>query len=263
MINTYNTTLPPPIPPRQGTRGNSTLSTQPLMWFLLGLILVHMAASVVMFMHLLRKNEQFQDLINVRDEYIVLKKLQQCEEQSQDKESVLNCGKLVSKFQNVIKLLSRDKEEQSAMIKGNTPYSRPTPVAHLRIKGPTKAVSGSKINQWAETQSLLRDVSYDSHSGQISVRHTGLYYIYSQITFSKTQEKAPISQNIKTEISGKETTLLTAYSTVHSSDPPKYTVYQGGVFELQKGQKLYVTVTNLSLVSFNENSTAFGLYMLS
>ncbi|XP_006633058.1 CD40 ligand [Lepisosteus oculatus] len=260
MINTYNTTLPPPLPPRQMARVSSGSPTRPVIWFLSAVILVHMVVSVIMFMYLFRKVEEFQTLVSNHDDLILLRRLHQCEAQTQDKSSLLDCAKVVSKFQSLLSKASTMQESLQAGLKGDRPT---TAVAHLRVKKNPGSPTGNKITQWSEDHSLLKNVDFDSFRSMIRITTPGIYYIYSQVTFSKTQDKAPVVQNVMKEWKGQESTLLTASSSLSNSrDPSLYTIYQGGVFELKKDEYLYVKVTNLSLVNFNENSTMFGLFMV-
>lgn len=59
----------------------------------------------------------------------------------------------------------------------------------------------------------------------------------------------------------EEKILLRAFASLKSENS-KFTSFQGGVFRLEKDEEVFVTVTDLGLITFEEASTTFGLFML-
>lgn len=119
----------------------------------------------------------------------------------------------------------------------------------------------SKNLIWDLEHSMLQEVQLSSKRDKLIIQKPGIYFIYSQVTFSK-QPKSALKQAIWiTEPNKQEDKeLLRAFCSLTDSSTAMCTASLGGVFQLQKDQKLYVTVTNISLV--NRDSCSFGLFKL-
>ncbi|XP_043550361.1 tumor necrosis factor ligand superfamily member 11 isoform X1 [Chiloscyllium plagiosum] len=155
-----------------------------------------------------------------------------------------------------------------------------TPYAHLTMKKPIKAPSdletrlpglkGKLITSWEERVGVahLRELRYSN--GALEIKHQGLYYIYSQILFRyhadypMSTREYQLVQYIYRKMANypKPTLLLRGASTWCSGNHNLYSVYQGGVFDLRSGDKLFVTVSNLTLVDADEASSYLGAFKL-
>lgn len=113
---------------------------------------------------------------------------------------------------------------------------------------------------WDLGHSMLQEVQLSSQRDMLIIQKSGIYFIYSQVTFSK-QPKSTLKQAIKiTEPDKKDDKeLLKAFCSLNNSSTAMCTA-SVGVFQIQKDQQLYVTVTNKSLV--NRDSCSFGLFKL-
>lgn len=116
---------------------------------------------------------------------------------------------------------------------------------------------------WSTSQATLEKITL-SISGVLTIQYPGYYLIQSQVAFSKAHEKAALYQAIWTQkAKGKMAEkLLESYCSLPrvSAIPDLCTASQTGVFRLEKGQTLFVNVTDKSLV--NRLSTTFGLFRL-
>lgn len=114
---------------------------------------------------------------------------------------------------------------------------------------------------WDLDHSLLQEVQLSSKKDMLTIQKPGNYFIYSQVTFSK-QSKSALKQAIKINDPQKkeDKELLKAFCNLSNSTSNLCTASLAGVFKLQKDQKLYVTVTNKSLV--NKDGSSFGLFKL-
>ncbi|XP_072118446.1 tumor necrosis factor ligand superfamily member 10 [Mobula birostris] len=167
--------------------------------------------------------------------------------------------------------------ELSSRKKGS---QRMVPYAHLTIKKPTKTSSGvatsfpglkgKLITSWEEKVGVahLREMGY-SH-GSLRINHHGLYYIYAQVLF-RYHADHPLStreyqliQYVYRKIAKypKPTLILRGASTWCSGNHNLYSVYQGGVFNLQTDDEIFVTVSNVSLVDIDEASSYLGAFKL-
>lgn len=114
---------------------------------------------------------------------------------------------------------------------------------------------------WDRDDSLLQDVGLNSKRDMLIIHYPGIYFIYSQVTFSK-HSKSALMQAVRSPEPTKEKDkeLLKSFCSLNPSKPNLCTASLVGVFRLQKDQQLYVTVTNTSLV--NRDSCSFGLFKL-
>lgn len=131
----------------------------------------------------------------------------------------------------------------------------------LLVLTPTDTSSESNNLLWDLEHSMLQEVQLSRKKDMLIIQKPGIYFIYSQVTFSK-QSKNALKQAIKiTEPKEpKDKELLKAFCSLNNSTSNLCTASLAGVFQLQKDQQLYVTVTNKSLL--NRDSCSFGLFKL-
>ncbi len=98
---------------------------------------------------------------------------------------------------------------------------------------------------------------------KLTIQYPGIYFIYSQVTFSRNSPLSSLKQSIRSTVpkkhQGKE--LLKSFCSLKPNTQNLCTASVVGVFHLEKDQQLYVTVTNTSLV--NRDSCNFGLFKLA
>lgn len=128
------------------------------------------------------------------------------------------------------------------------------------------SISPAGYLQWDTNHSVRRNINY-FYGSWLTVLQSGDYYVYSRVTFSKGDAVNPLTSRImlrksKTE---KEKIVMQAYCSL-GSHPGKSsglcTATQGEVIRLEKGNQLGVWTENLSLVSYTEGATTFGMYQL-
>ncbi|KAM5238716.1 tumor necrosis factor ligand superfamily member 6 isoform 2-T2 [Ctenodactylus gundi] len=136
-------------------------------------------------------------------------------------------------------------------------------VAHLT----GKPNSRSMPLEWEDTYgiALISGVKYQK--GSLVINDTGLYFVYSKVYFrGQSCNNQPLSHKVYLRNSEYHQDLvlmegkMMSYCTTgqmwaHSS-------YLGAVFDLSRADHLYVNVSELSLVNFEESKTFFGLYKL-
>ncbi|XP_012620572.2 tumor necrosis factor ligand superfamily member 6 [Microcebus murinus] len=139
----------------------------------------------------------------------------------------------------------------------------PRKVAHLT----GKPNSRSMPLEWEDTYgiSLISGVKYKK--GALVINDTGLYFVYSKVYFrGQSCNNQPLSHKVYMRntrypqdlvmMEGKMMNYCTAGRMWARSS------YLGAVFNLTSADHLYVNVSELSLVNFEESRTFFGLYKL-
>ncbi|KAI8515241.1 tumor necrosis factor (ligand) super, member [Branchiostoma belcheri] len=181
----------------------------------------------------------------------------------------------------------REQEEGTMWL----PTDRETPFRNVsrRTHKPTAHLTGSlqdnslandrkgglsKIKSWETRQGLATLANGMRHKrGHLIIPTDGLYFIYSQLyyrflnppkqTESKTYQL--IHYTYKQNSYPKPLQIMkSARNTCWSKNVEfgLYTSYQGGVFRLQKGDRIWVAVSNMSMVCLEETSSYFGAFMI-
>ncbi|XP_035696247.1 tumor necrosis factor ligand superfamily member 10-like [Branchiostoma floridae] len=163
---------------------------------------------------------------------------------------------------------------------GWSPGSR-KPMAHLTgnpRQNLRKHHGEVKLRSWESEQglaTLANGMKY--RGGNLIIPVDGLYYIYSQLSYRFLNENPE-------EHSDKDANIfqLIHYTFKQSSYPEPqlimkssrstcwskrtefglYTSFQGGVFRLEKGDKVSISVSNAQMISFEESSSFFGAFMI-
>ncbi|XP_035694239.1 tumor necrosis factor ligand superfamily member 10-like [Branchiostoma floridae] len=152
------------------------------------------------------------------------------------------------------------------------------PTAHLTGSPQINSLAGddkglSKIKSWEARQGLATLANGMRHKkGHIIIPTNGLYFIYSQLYYrflnpKQTQSKTYqlIHYTFKQNSYPKPLQIMkSARNTCWSKNVEfgLYTSYQGGVFRLQRGDKIWVAVSNMSMVCLEETSSYFGAFMI-
>uniref|UniRef100_A0A8D0ANG0 CD40 ligand n=1 Tax=Sander lucioperca TaxID=283035 RepID=A0A8D0ANG0_SANLU len=229
MINTYQTSMAPPVPPRLSasqpvlipaplpSRGHS----KSLVRFLVGVVLLHLFLSVGGFIYLYHNDKMMFVLSPVA--FISSEKQETSE-------------KALARM--VVQQKSHTSDEKSEL-------------GYL---------------QWDMRHSILRNIR-TYYNSRLTILQPGDYYVYSRVTFSKGDSKRPLVSRVKLRDSdtGKEKVVMQAYCNLNvrdSSIPHLCTATQGELITLEKGNQLSLWVQDLSLVNYEEGATTFGMYKL-
>nr|XP_056715646.1 tumor necrosis factor ligand superfamily member 10-like [Euleptes europaea] len=163
------------------------------------------------------------------------------------------------------------------------PGSKPS--AHLTLRGWNPSQAGSPglfgelpqscqlpIPYWANRtmHSHLQNLSYQD--GKLQVSQPGKYYIYAQIYFRYPTE-GMTSQAVGHQLvqcinlqsnNGQTITLLKGVGTKCWAQDATYglhALYQGGLFDLRAGDRLFVSVSTLD-INYDEEGSYFGAFRL-
>ncbi|XP_059377438.1 CD40 ligand-like isoform X1 [Carassius carassius] len=264
MINTFHSSYnPPPVPPRTGYSKPQPVGNSPLVKFLSVMLLLLMILTIGGFLYLFQKlNMQLQG--SYHEDMTSLQRLQDCADSSMGEDSMTECGQLMEKYKAAIAKVSQANEKLSKLTGGPHVIG---PAAHMTALSEHKDKNSDflKTNSllWDEEQSLLQDVRFSNKRDKLTIQYPGIYFIYSQVTFSKPSTSFGLKQSIRS-IDPKTQDVKELLKSFCSLDPDASsdlcTASLSGVFRLEKDQQLYVTVANTSLV--NRNSCSFGLFKL-
>lgn len=165
------------------------------------------------------------------------------------------------------------------------------PIIPLSLSGPAtvgasnRKVYGQKIQSWESEKGLAFLQNVELNDGELVVPQPGLYYIYSQTYFKHTlieeeeeeeeQEEdegaargKPMLQYVYKKVGSYPVPILlmkNARTTCWSRDAEfgLYSIYQAGLFQLGGGDRLFVTVSNVSTIEMDEKSSFFGAFLVS
>ena len=115
-------------------------------------------------------------------------------------------------------------------------------------------------------------------NGELIFPQAGLYYIYSQTYFRLFQKESEareeesrngqVIQYIYQKMSSYPVPILlmrNARTTCWSRDQDYglYSIYQAGVIPLGAGDRVFVTVSNISTLDIDERSSFFGAFLVT
>lgn len=134
------------------------------------------------------------------------------------------------------------------------------PVAHLTDG--QDVVHENEIMAWSmDADPVLYQMNY--RDGSLLIEKEGFYYIYSKVSFT---DKGIFYHSIdqKTDrYRGKSITLLTSRRNSVESKNRRSNSYLGGVFHLNRGDAIFVKVSNTSKVQRHKSyENIFGAFMI-
>lgn len=160
-----------------------------------------------------------------------------------------------------------------------------TPAAHLmgsvrRPDHPTMPGRQFPISQWISDEDLAFTNRVQYRHGRIVIRDSGLYYVYSQISFLEVFDVASkhnddsgsqslshylYRYNIIYPKGGEESMIQNSITKCWDNNKAfgEYTSYLGAVFYLRQGDELFVKVSNLTLMVREPKLNYFGLFKIN
>ncbi|KAL1769938.1 tumor necrosis factor ligand superfamily member 6 [Sigmodon hispidus] len=217
---------PPPLPPLKKRKDHSRDLWLPVVFFMVLVALVGLGLGMYQIFHLQKELAELRELTN-----------QSLKESS---------------FEKQIHNRSTPSEKKEVRR-----------VAHLTGNPNSKSV----LLEWEDTYgiALISGVKYKK--GGLVINDTGLYFVYSKVYFrSHSCNNQPLNHKVYMRNSKYPGDLVlmeekklnyctTGQMWAHSS-------YLGAVFNLTNADQLYVNISQLSLINFEESKTFFGLYKL-
>uniref|UniRef100_A0AAU6R4E0 Tumor necrosis factor n=1 Tax=Pinctada imbricata TaxID=66713 RepID=A0AAU6R4E0_PINIB len=144
--------------------------------------------------------------------------------------------------------------------------SSPGNITAARVVGIDKDIAPTAILQWRQNNhgGFLNEVKY--LSGRFVIEKNGYYFIYSQVTFIEhsVNEHDKLSHSIYRQTPLNNEKLVESVRShcrlqTGESDSSRFV---GSVFLLNKGDEIYVHVTDPTKVSRAEHANYFGLHII-
>ncbi|KFQ28402.1 Tumor necrosis factor ligand superfamily member 10, partial [Merops nubicus] len=132
---------------------------------------------------------------------------------------------------------------------------------------------GQKINNWESSR------KGHSLNGELVIPQTGFYYIYSQ-TYFRFRENENEDSDLLSQIRNPKQLVQYVYKLTNYPEPillmksartscwskkaeyGLYSIYQGGVFQLKREDRIFVSVSNGDIVDMDKEASFFGAFMI-
>ncbi|NWW13539.1 CD40L protein, partial [Oreocharis arfaki] len=253
--------------------------------FLAVFIVAQTIGTVLFCLYLHMKMDKMEEVLDLNEDYIFLKKVQKCQTAEGQKSTLLDCEKILKGFQNI-------QCKVCALLKSNPklnlqPFSVTGPEhhehPHLMHKNETSVAAEKKepiavhlagqqsnkagsVLEWKETMYGPTNSLISNKEGKLKVEEAGLYYIYSQVSFCTTEVSlAPFTLYIYLHIPKEEDRLLLKGQKTQStlkSLCELQSIRVGGVFNLREDDMVFVNVTDSTKVKYSHGNTYFGIFKL-
>ncbi|NXJ92524.1 TNF10 factor, partial [Corythaixoides concolor] len=149
-----------------------------------------------------------------------------------------------------------------------------------RIDSSPRRGNGQKINNWESSRrghSFLHNV--ELRNGELVIPQSGFYYIYSQ-TYFRFRENENEDSDLLAQIRNPKQLVQYVYKLTNYPEPillmksartscwskkaeyGLYSIYQGGVFQLKKEDRIFVSVSNSDIVDMDKEASFFGAFMI-
>uniref|UniRef100_A0A663MMD0 Tumor necrosis factor ligand superfamily member 10 n=1 Tax=Athene cunicularia TaxID=194338 RepID=A0A663MMD0_ATHCN len=149
-----------------------------------------------------------------------------------------------------------------------------------RIDPSARRGNGQKINNWESSRkghSFLYNV--ELRNGELVIPQTGFYYIYSQ-TYFRFRENENEDSDLLAQIRNPKQLVQYVYKLTNYPEPillmksartscwsrkaeyGLYSIYQGGVFQLKREDRIFVSVSNGDIVDMDKEASFFGAFMI-
>ncbi|NP_001409395.1 CD40 ligand [Latimeria chalumnae] len=256
------------------TKTSSTMKT--FLCFFAAIILGQIVGTGLFCVYLHLRIDKVQDEMNLNEDYVILRRLQKCQTEREMGNSLLNCKTIISRFQKLMPMLSdsgvetekydKQKHVPEDKLAKHIPNTSETSHVAAHLLG-EKYQQVKTVLHWKDKGHNVLTNSLRYENGILKIGSTGLYYVYSQVTYSDTQTNnlEPFVQYIHLKRSTDATVLLKGFNTQNQDSRSKsklYSIYQGGVFDLIEGDQLFVNVTDTAKVNYDGGATYFGIFKL-
>uniref|UniRef100_A0A8D0H8S8 Tumor necrosis factor ligand superfamily member 10 n=1 Tax=Sphenodon punctatus TaxID=8508 RepID=A0A8D0H8S8_SPHPU len=206
------------------------------------------------------------------------------------------CSQLKWQLRMFIEKVRRTfQTEQAGTFAEGEEFENPVPrvAAHLTGSSVSNALAtqnssfrkgyGYKINTWEPSRkahSFLYNV--ELKNGELIIPQTGFYYIYSQTYFRfREPEDADSESDASERIRNTRQMVQYVYKMTNYPEPillmksarsscwsrrseyGLYSVYQGGVFQLKRNERVFVSVSNEEIVDMDKEASFFGAFLIT
>ncbi|XP_078066526.1 CD40 ligand-like [Mustelus asterias] len=279
---------------RKACEQQPSVSVRVLIYLIAALLLGHMVTSALLYVYFSMKLDKVQEVVNINPDYMFLQIIKKCEIKNQIEQKQLVCDGKKSQLQHLLQqYLANNTEERlhgTGVPKAQKQIGdHPSTMVHS-INNPRRTAAhliatdraentpdsafprnkGEPIKQWMAKgfPAFTHNINYTS--GKLVITQPGFYYVYCQVSFRLSTNKTSSASNVPflqyiylQRVQDQATLLMKASKTpVDKKQTASFnSVNQGGVFELKTGDKLFVTVTEKALLSY-DRATYFGIFQL-
>ncbi|XP_066435985.1 CD40 ligand [Eleutherodactylus coqui] len=277
MINSYNQS-----PPEDPSRLKPSSSTMKMSLWIFTLSVFAQVVGVCIFgVYFHTKVDKIEKEISYHDDYIFLRKIQKCMKEDNVDSSLLSCQEVLRQLSALITEITENTSgKKPEKLTDTKEISDPAPyvggrdvtlkkevVAAIHLVG-DKPNSIKDALRWKEKGYLTTKSEISYINGQLRVEMPGVYYVYSQVSFSSNSAqflKAPFVQYIYMKRPHETERLLLKGANTFLSQPERSDLHSsqvGGVFTLKKNDSIFVNVTDPSLIDYSPEFTYFGMFKL-
>ncbi|XP_069842787.1 CD40 ligand [Dendropsophus ebraccatus] len=281
MINTYNQS--PPADPSRLRSPSSIMKIS--LWIFTFSVFAQIVATCIFGVYFHKKVDKIEEEMSFSNDYLFLRKVQKCMKGGDVDTSLLSCKAVLDEFRSLISEItqtepSEGKHEKLTDIKETK--EMPSPSSYVGGKDITlkkeKAVAihlvGDKPNstkdalRWQQKGYLTSKSEISYANGKLRVETPGVYYVYSQVTFSVYSAeslKAPFVLYLYMQKPHERERLLVKGANTPASQPVNSGLHSsrvGAVFTLEKNDYLFVNVTDPSRIDYSPEYTYFGMFKL-
>ncbi|XP_025022809.1 CD40 ligand [Python bivittatus] len=223
-------------------------------------VIAQLVGTVFYILHLHMKLDKMGSEMTLHEDFMFLKRVQNCRKPQEDDTTFLDCAKISDTFRDLLDLPKKVPDQRKpAMQTGDK-----KPSASIHLAGMN---TRSKVLQWKNAVYAPKDDVFSNLDGKIKIGKGGRYYIYSQVAFcSKPELRAPFNVYVYLNLpSESDQLLLKGVGTYSSSEDlcGLQSIYVGRAVELQLGHTVFVNVTDYSRVNYDHGNTYFGIIQLS
>ncbi|NXR08725.1 TNF10 factor, partial [Semnornis frantzii] len=149
----------------------------------------------------------------------------------------------------------------------------------LRIDALPRRGIGQKISNWESRKGHSFLYNVELRNGELVIPQTGFYYIYSQ-TYFRFRENENEDSDLLVQIRNPKQLVQYVYKLTNYPEPillmksartscwskkaeyGLYSIYQGGVFQLKREDRIFVSVSNSDIVDMDKEASFFGAFMV-
>ncbi|XP_071979349.1 CD40 ligand [Engystomops pustulosus] len=278
MINSYNQT-----PPEDPSRLKSPSSIMKIaLWIFTLSVFAQIVGICIFGVYLHQKVDKIVEEMDLNEDYLFIRRIQKCVKGGNEEDSMLNCKTVIDKFSDLISKIAETQpyKGKKEKLTDTKLISKPLPFVggkDVTVKKDTVAIHlvGDKVNstkealRWKERGYLTTKSEISYANGKLSVEIPGIYYVYSQVSFSSASAqlvKAPFVQYIYMKRPYETERLLLKGAHSMSSQPPDSNLHSsqiGALFTFKKNDFIFVNVTDPSHIDYSPEFTYFGMFKLS
>ncbi|KAJ1198315.1 hypothetical protein NDU88_002157 [Pleurodeles waltl] len=237
---------------------------KPLTFLLITFLTAQLIGTILYGIYLQMKLDKVEDDMSLTEDYLFIRKLKKCMDGDGER-TFLNCKEIVVRFQKLLLEVTAVKTTDSAehsMLKDDLKLPIAAHLYGQQSTGPKTALQWAKVGY-----STVSHLTYEKDT--LQVERPGLYYVYSQVTFcinGSSTSTAPFVHYMYLKHPHETDKLLlrgtSAQNVLRTSDCTQQSVYLGGIFDFQKGESIFVNVTDSTRVRYMAGYTYFGMFMI-